>query len=32
MACFRTFWDIPEPKPQEMIVSELLDEEVVATD
>jgi hypothetical protein len=32
MACFRTYWDIPEPKPQEMVVSEQLVEEVVATD
>ena len=32
MACFRIYWTIPEPEGQEMSVSELLDEEVVATD
>ena len=32
MACFRIYWTIPEPEGQEMSVSELLEEEVVATD
>jgi hypothetical protein len=32
MACFRTYWGIGEPEPQEMNVSDLLVREVVATD
>ncbi|MGO8871395.1 MAG: hypothetical protein ACLQPH_08330 [Acidimicrobiales bacterium] len=32
MACFRTYWGIPEPESQQMDVSELVVGEVVAED